>query len=429
MFIKMFFVIFLASFLLLGWVRSEDCPYDRLSTQHTFCRKPNLSCNIHHSGVKKNYIEEILKVHNLYRSNIALGKETRAIGGSLPKASNMMQMVWDDKLAAIAQKWADNCVYQHDCNDCRSVDDFSVGQNIAYQDWLCSEQRCMDSITEAQLEPEWNKIIEDFYMEVADFDKSVVQKFHQNPGQVIGHFTQIIWAQSWRIGCGYTVFRTGMNYRRFYVCNYGPTGNIRDEPIYKAGNPCADCPINSCCGKSCKLKMEYPGLCKMKNPNTAPIYPRDLTGLIFNCDGDRDTSDCEAKVSGVDRWKFKSNLNGNYASIVLNGGEWSTVTFKHRISPSKDNFCVRIIFRKGPLKAGQPDQSHLKADFSPTGYLPVYMDLSMTSPVYVPFNLDLKWKAETKFNLTFSVENNASPQMLEIKEIIAYDGKCSSRTF
>ncbi|GFT57566.1 hypothetical protein NPIL_212071, partial [Nephila pilipes] len=29
--------------------------------------------------------------------------------------------VWDDELAAIAQKWANHCVYEHDCGDCRSV--------------------------------------------------------------------------------------------------------------------------------------------------------------------------------------------------------------------------------------------------------------------------------------------------------------------
>ncbi|GBM21210.1 hypothetical protein AVEN_13505-1 [Araneus ventricosus] len=71
------------------------------------------------------------------------------------------------------------------------VNDYPVGQNIAYQDWLCSDQRCVDSITEDELEPEWDKVLEDFYIEVEDFDKRVVQKFQQNPGQVIGHFTQV----------------------------------------------------------------------------------------------------------------------------------------------------------------------------------------------------------------------------------------------
>ncbi|XP_055939489.1 CRISP/Allergen/PR-1-like [Argiope bruennichi] len=422
-------IFFLASFFLLGWVNSQDCPYDRLSTQHTFCRKPNPSCDIHHSGVSRKHIEEILKFHNLYRSGIALGKETRARGGTLPQASDMLQMVWDDELAAIAQKWADNCVYQHDCNDCRAVEDYPVGQNIAYQDWLCSDQRCLDTITEEDLEPEWKKVLEDFYMEVEDFDKRVVQKFQQNPGQVIGHFTQLIWSQSWRVGCGFTVFKTGLNYRRFYVCNYGPTGNIRDAPVYKEGNACSACPINSCCGQSCKSAMEYPGLCKMNDPNSAPVYAFNSTGLMFNCDAKRNTRDCAARVSGVDKWKFKSNLIGNYVSIVLDGGESSTVIFKNKISPTKSNFCVRIVFRKGPLKAGEPDRSHLSADFNPTGYLPVHMDLSLTSPIYVPFSLDLSWKADTKFSLTFSVDKNASPQMLEIRQIIAYDGKCNSRTF
>ncbi|GBM34060.1 hypothetical protein AVEN_77696-1, partial [Araneus ventricosus] len=107
----------------------------------------------------------------------------------------------------------------------------------------------------------------------------------------------------------------------------------------------------------------------------------------------------------------------NYASIVLDGGESSTVLLKRRISPSKDNFCVRIVFRKGPLKAGEPDRSHLKADFNPTGYLPVDMDLSMTSPVYVPFNLDLKWKADTKVSWCFnSIDTGMYQTSLQAKD-------------
>ncbi|KAF8764810.1 CRISP/Allergen/PR-1 like protein [Argiope bruennichi] len=393
-------IIFLVSFFLLGWVSSQDCPYDRLSTQHSFCRKPNPSCDIHHSGVSRKHIEEILKFHNLYRSGVAMGKETRARGGTLPPASDMLQMVWDDELAAIAQKWADNCVYQHDCNDCRAVEDYPVGQNIAYQDWLCSDQRCLDTITEEDLEPEWKKVLEDFYMEVEDFDKRVVQKFQQNPGQVIGHFTQLIWSQSWRVGCGFTVFKTGLNYRRFYVCNYGPTGNIRDAPVYKEGNACSACPINSCCGQSCKSAMEYPGLCKMNDPNSAPVYAFNSTGLMFNCDAKRNTRDCAARVSGVDKWKFKSNLIGNYDRLPERPPQsW-------RAGPKSSECGLQPHWLPSSPYGPQFDLAYLRA-----------------------FQSGSELESRHKFSLTFSVDKNASPQMLEIRQIIAYDGKCNSRTF
>lgn len=43
-----------------------------------------------------------------YRRNIALGGLTLD-GASLPTASNMMKVEWDEELARIAERWASQC--------------------------------------------------------------------------------------------------------------------------------------------------------------------------------------------------------------------------------------------------------------------------------------------------------------------------------
>ena len=40
---------------------------------------------------------------------------------SQPPASNMMELEWDEELAMVAQRLADQCVFSHDCAECRSV--------------------------------------------------------------------------------------------------------------------------------------------------------------------------------------------------------------------------------------------------------------------------------------------------------------------
>ncbi|GFY68118.1 hypothetical protein TNIN_396891 [Trichonephila inaurata madagascariensis] len=244
----LFFILTLSC--TLTWADSETCPdeYARLSDHHSFCLDPNPTCDIKYSGVSKDEIDHILKLHNKYRSQVAMGQETRA--GGLPTASDMLEMVWDDELAAVAQKWADNCVYEHDCNECRAVANFPVGQNIAYQDLICNKRQCLRTIKPSDLDPDWASVMKDFYDEVNDFDKKLVPKFQPRGGKEINHFTQIVWAKSWRVGCGFTVFLKGLTYRRFYVCNYGPAGNIIGSPIYEQGNPGSACPINSCVGGS-----------------------------------------------------------------------------------------------------------------------------------------------------------------------------------
>ncbi|KAI4491256.1 hypothetical protein M0802_010290 [Mischocyttarus mexicanus] len=51
----------------------------------------------------------ILDEHNRLRQLVALGQ----IHGQ-PGAANMMEMLWDDELADVAQKWADSCAEVHD---------------------------------------------------------------------------------------------------------------------------------------------------------------------------------------------------------------------------------------------------------------------------------------------------------------------------
>lgn len=60
----------------------------------------------------------ILDVHNHYRNLIASGKETKL---GFPSASNMVALEWDNELAYVAQKHADQCQFQHDCYDCRKT--------------------------------------------------------------------------------------------------------------------------------------------------------------------------------------------------------------------------------------------------------------------------------------------------------------------
>ena len=53
--------------------------------------------------------QKILAAHNTVRQMVAMGQVK-----SQPAATNMREMVWDDELAVIAQRWADQCMPGHD---------------------------------------------------------------------------------------------------------------------------------------------------------------------------------------------------------------------------------------------------------------------------------------------------------------------------
>ena len=69
----------------------------------------------------------IVRVHNELRQKVASGQETH---GNQPGASNMMKLVWNDEIAASAQRWADQCLAPIRHDKIRSkCDGKYVGQN------------------------------------------------------------------------------------------------------------------------------------------------------------------------------------------------------------------------------------------------------------------------------------------------------------
>ena len=55
-----------------------------------------------------------------------------------------------------------------------------------------------------------------------------------------GHYSQVVWADSYAVGCGITKCSKGLS--PIYACNYGPPGNYVGSAMYKTGNAASACP-------------------------------------------------------------------------------------------------------------------------------------------------------------------------------------------
>ena len=70
--------------------------------------------------------QALVDKHNELRRKVARGEETN---GPQPAASNMRKLVWNEELAVIAQRWADQCSFEHDTAR-QKTDGTWVGQNL-----------------------------------------------------------------------------------------------------------------------------------------------------------------------------------------------------------------------------------------------------------------------------------------------------------
>ncbi|XP_067656171.1 uncharacterized protein [Haliotis asinina] len=185
---------------------------------HTACLQP--SPVVKKSGVSEDDKKVIIDEHNRYRSGVQ------------PPATNMLKVYWNEELALIAQAWASNCKVEHDAMSHRNIPGvYQIGQNWA-KDY-----------------PHWSDSIAAWHSEVKDFTYN-----GSNVPDKVGHYTQLVWADTTRVGCGFAKCNTTL----FYVCNYAPAGNRGGYKIpYKKGTPAAECKqkdnnLCDCGGKACE---------------------------------------------------------------------------------------------------------------------------------------------------------------------------------
>ncbi len=126
-------------------------------------------------------------------------------------------VAWSPALAAIAQRWADHlrgrqCSLQHN-------PDTTYGENLTY------------GSPSGSLTPE--EVVQGWYSEVGKYSFR-----HPQYRPAAGHFTQVVWAGTRRIGCGVAHCSNA----DVWVCNYDPPGNVLKE--FAANVSPTSCTVN-----------------------------------------------------------------------------------------------------------------------------------------------------------------------------------------
>ena len=129
-------------------------------------------------------------------------QEALAAHNKLRALHHAPKLAWDDKLENYAIRYANKCKFKHSSSP--------YGENLA---------RGYPTVTRA---------INKWYAEQAEYS-------YDNPGfsKSTGHFTQLIWKSSKKLGCGY-VSCDGKNgiYGKYLVCEYSPAGNVVNEGFF-----------------------------------------------------------------------------------------------------------------------------------------------------------------------------------------------------
>ncbi|KAF5893495.1 peptidase inhibitor 16-like, partial [Clarias magur] len=136
--------------------------------------------------------------------------------------------VWNDTLSSVAQRYAAQCVFDYN-ND---VED-KLGENI----FFTTRQF---NVTEA---------IALWFDQHKNYEYAT-----QTCSKRCRHYTQMVWANSSRVGCASHFCETLNDEKNavILVCNYSPR-YIEGEKPYREGDPCSKCPeeTSECIENAC----------------------------------------------------------------------------------------------------------------------------------------------------------------------------------
>jgi hypothetical protein len=144
-------------------------------------------------------MQQVLDKHNVYRC-----------------MHGVPLLTWDDAVAANAQAWADNGVYEHSSNEQRVINGEQCGENLA---WGYPQYSGTESTVA-------------WYDEIKYTDPCGTATSMQDShpaGEAIGHYTQVVWRGSTKLGCGKGRSTVNANSGDFWVCQYCTAGNYAGQ--------------------------------------------------------------------------------------------------------------------------------------------------------------------------------------------------------
>ena len=172
------------------------------------------------------YCNKVLKQHNDLRR-------------TLVTAGNMVEMTWDSDLAAVAQAFVEAGKPNGPHNSQRTSEYRARGgSGYVGENWYSGKP--FDA-AEKWCTFVWPKSWggngcseEQNYWATLEGSTPKGQQYSQCAGGTVGHYTQVLWATSVRVGCGWTQ-------QEGTICNYSPGGNSGNS-FRKKGATCSSCP-------------------------------------------------------------------------------------------------------------------------------------------------------------------------------------------
>ncbi|CAN8007964.1 unnamed protein product [Ixodes pacificus] len=178
--------IFMFAIIIVQYIAEGDRrnPREENSNQIQTSKKINIYHHFH---------KLCLKAHNKYRAK----------HGAKPLKSN-------STLYILAQRWAGRLAKLDDVKNVTHQQGLGIGENIY---WRTGDGFLYNNIA--------RDAVDTWYNESKNYD-------YDSGGysEETAHFTQLVWASTTDLGCGYRISVTGTI---FVVCNYFPQGNIEGQ--------------------------------------------------------------------------------------------------------------------------------------------------------------------------------------------------------
>jgi len=149
--------------------------------------------------------DAIVAAHNKWRAQVGVGA-----------------LSYSPELAASAQAWADELKRNNQCRMRHSKTEGRYGENLFWASavvWSDGRREL------SQVAPE--KPVDSWGSEKRDYDYA---RNRCAPGKMCGHYTQMVWKTSTRVGCARAVCEDSRE--QVWVCQYQPAGNVVGHKPY-----------------------------------------------------------------------------------------------------------------------------------------------------------------------------------------------------